>query len=39
MIQEKSNYPNGTLNLHLFERFRAKADIFSVVSTATFRGG
>lgn len=36
-IQEKTNYPEGTLNLRLFRLFRQKADIFSVVSAATFR--
>jgi len=38
MIQEKTNYPQGTLNLNLFRLFRDEADIFSVVSAATFRG-
>ena len=38
MIQEKTNYPNGTLNLELFRKFRDKAGIFEVVSAATFRG-
>lgn len=38
MIQEKTNYPNGTMNLRLFEKFRNNHnDIFSVVSAATFR--
>jgi hypothetical protein len=37
MIQEKTNYPNGTMNLNLFKKFRNKEDIFSVVSAATFR--
>jgi len=38
MIQEKTNYPNGTMNIKVFERFRDKHDdIFSVVSAATFR--
>lgn len=37
MIQEKTNYPTGTLNLELFKKFRNKEDIFSVVSSATFR--
>lgn len=37
MIQEKTNYPNGTINLKLFQKLRAGADIFSVVSAATFR--
>ena len=38
MIQEKTNYPKGVLNLNLFKAFRAEKDIFSVVSAATFRG-
>lgn len=38
MIQEKTNYPHGVMNLNLFRRFRDEADIFSVVSAATFRG-
>lgn len=38
MIQEKTNYSQGVLNLNLFQRFRSEADIFSVVSAATFRG-
>jgi len=38
MIQEKTNYPTGTMNVKVFERFRDKHDdIFSVVSAATFR--
>ena len=37
MIQEKTNYPSGALNLNLFRKFRDGADIFSVVSAATFR--
>ena len=37
MIQEKTNYPKGTMNVKVFERFRDKHDdIFSVVSAATF---
>jgi len=36
-IQEKTNYPSGTLNLKLFQLFRQKADIFTIVSAATFR--
>ena len=37
MIQEKTNYPNGTMNIKVFERFRNKHDdIFAVVSAATF---
>ena len=38
IIQEKTNYPRGTMNLELFRRFREGGDIFSVVSLATFRG-
>ncbi|NJK78938.1 MAG: hypothetical protein HC876_19100 [Chloroflexaceae bacterium] len=38
MIQEKTNYPTGTMNLHLFQRFRREDSIFSVVQAATFRG-
>ena len=38
MIQEKTNYPDGVLNLNLFQAFRNNADIFSVVGAATFRG-
>lgn len=38
MIQEKTNYPEGTMNRRLFELFRNEADIFSIVSAATFRG-
>jgi hypothetical protein len=37
-IQEKTNYPNGVINLELFTKFRNRADIFNVVSAATFRG-
>jgi len=37
MIQEKTNYPNGTINRNLFQKFREGADIFSIVSAATFR--
>ena len=37
MIQEKTNYPKGTMNVKVFEKFRDKHDdIFSVVSAATF---
>jgi len=40
MIQEKTNYPDGVMNLKLFERFRDNPDdIFAVVSAATYRGG
>lgn len=38
MIQERTNYPEGVLNLQLFQKFRDGEDIFSVVSAATFRG-
>ena len=38
MIQEKTNYPDGVLNLNLFQSFRNGDDIFSVVGKATFRG-
>lgn len=38
MIQEKTNYPAGNLNLKLFQLFRREADIFSVINAATFRG-
>lgn len=38
MLQEKTNYPNGTLNLSGFQKFRNGHDIFSVVNAATFRG-
>ncbi|MEM4208986.1 MAG: hypothetical protein QW833_01185 [Candidatus Anstonellaceae archaeon] len=37
MIQEVTNYPNGTMNLNLFKKFRNKESIYSVVSAATFR--
>ena len=38
MIQEKTNYPTGTMNVKVFERFRnTNDDIFAVVSAATFR--
>jgi len=37
-IQEKTNYPQGTMNLTLFQTFLCRADIFSVVSKATFPG-
>ncbi|RME78263.1 MAG: hypothetical protein D6784_02660 [Chloroflexi bacterium] len=37
MIQEKTNYPDGDLNLRLFQMLRDGADIFSIVSMATFR--
>ena len=37
MIQEKTNYPHGVMNLNLFRKFREGADIFTIVSAATFR--
>ena len=37
MIQEATNYPTGTLNRRLFEKLLEGADIFSLVSAATFR--
>lgn len=38
MIQERTNYPDGVLNLQLFQKFRDGEDIFSVVGAATYRG-
>ncbi len=38
MIQEKTNYPDGTMNLKVYRTFREGNDIFKVVSVATFRG-
>jgi len=39
MIQEKTNYPSGTMNIKVFEAFKNNYnDIFSVVSAATFGG-
>jgi hypothetical protein len=37
MIQEKTNYPCGTINLELLKSFRREDPIFQVVSRATFR--
>jgi len=37
MIQEKTNYPTGVLNKQILELLINDGDIFSVVSTATFR--
>lgn len=37
MIQEKTNYPVGVMNLQLLEAFRQNKGIFEVVSRATFR--
>jgi len=36
MIQEKTNYPEGTINKKVFEAFLDEKDIFSIVSAATF---
>ena len=38
MIQEKTNYPDGTLNKLFYESFLSEKDIFSLVSAASFRG-
>lgn len=38
LIQEKTNYPSGTMSYNLFSKFRQGADIFTVLSAATFRG-
>lgn len=38
LIQEKTNYPSGRLSLNLYKLFRDGADIFSVVSAASFAG-
>ncbi|MCD6387590.1 MAG: hypothetical protein J7L30_04630 [Methanophagales archaeon] len=38
MLQEKTNFPEGTLHLDLYRAFRNEEDIFAVVSKATFRG-
>lgn len=38
MLQERTNYPHGTLNVNLFESLRDGSDIFDVVTVATFRG-
>lgn len=37
MIQETTNYPTGTMNRRLFEKILQGADIFALVSAATFR--
>jgi len=37
-IQEKTNYPDGKINLELFKLLKKRADIFSVVNAATFKG-
>jgi len=38
MMQEKTNYPNGNLNVKVFKMFRNNhKDIFAVVGAATFR--
>jgi hypothetical protein len=38
MAQEKTNYPTGDLNLRVFQGMRTKADIYTVVSAATWSG-
>jgi hypothetical protein len=38
LIQEKTNYPQGTMTLNLLRSFREEKDIFTVVSLASFRG-
>jgi hypothetical protein len=38
IIQEKTNYPYGTMTLNLFRSFRDERGIFTVVSIASFRG-
>jgi hypothetical protein len=38
MIQEVTNYLTGTMNKKLFERMYNHADIFSLVSAASFGG-
>lgn len=38
MIQEKTNYPNGTLTDKLFRKFRHHSnDLFAIISAATYR--
>ena len=37
MIQEKTNYPSGTMTLRLFQQFQNNADIFTIISMATLR--
>ena len=39
MIQERTNYPNGTMNARLLRSFLEGDDIFAVVSTATTNRG
>lgn len=36
--QEKTNYPNGTLSMNVFSAIHRKADIYSIVSAASFNG-
>ena len=36
MIQEKTNYPHGNMNLKLFQRFLSEADIFILNSEYSF---
>jgi len=37
MIQEKTNYPNGTMQLDILNAFKNSKDIFTIVQKATFR--
>jgi len=38
LIQEKTNYPDGTATIELLNEILSGKDIFSIVSMATFRG-
>lgn len=38
MLQERTNYPKGTININMLEAFRRHDDIFTVIGTATFGG-
>lgn len=38
IIQEKTNYPRGTMTERLFRFFKEEKDVFSLVSAAAFRG-
>ena len=38
MIQEATNYPTGTMNVKVFQKFKDQHDdLFSVVGAATFK--
>ena len=39
MFQEKTNYPQGKLFQKLIKKLKEGEDIFSILQTATFRGG